>query len=49
MEFLIVLKCINELKKKFDVVFVEGVGGFVVFLIEEEIMFYMIKDLIIDV
>ncbi|MGX1374246.1 dethiobiotin synthetase [Priestia megaterium] len=44
----IVLKRINELKKKFDVVLVEGAGGLAVPLIEEETTFYMTKDLIID-
>ncbi|MFZ7824464.1 dethiobiotin synthase [Priestia sp. 40] len=44
----IVLKCIDELKKEFDIVLVEGAGGLAVPLIEEETAFYMTKDLVID-
>jgi dethiobiotin synthetase len=43
-----VLIRINELKKRFDVVLVEGAGGLAVPLIEEKTTFYMTKDLIID-
>ena len=42
------LNRIQELKKEFDVVLVEGAGGLAVPLFEKESEFYMTKDLVID-
>lgn len=44
----VVLNRIQELKKEFDVVLVEGAGGLAVPLIEKETNFYMTKDLILE-
>lgn len=44
----VVIKRIQELKKEFDVVLVEGAGGLAVPLIDKENKFYMTKDLVVD-
>lgn len=48
IDMQVVINRIQELKKEFDVVLVEGAGGLAVPLIEKESGFYMTKDLIID-